>query len=128
MTMGLALQCNHKLIDDTPFRHQDRVLPHNLISEVRKIIENWLKAGIIRESQSPYASQIALARKKNGEIRVCVDFRELNKRTVVDSYPLPRMDQCLNALKNSQFYSTLRLSIWLPAMPRTRGGSTQNSI
>ena len=110
---GLTDAIHHeiKLLDDTPFRFADRKIPYHLIAEVKKILEEWLRAGAIRESKSPFASQIALAKKKSGAIRVCIDFRFLNKRTVIDSYPLPRMEDCINSLKNSKWFSALDLSL-----------------
>ena len=99
-----------KLVDSVPIRLSDRTIPPNLLPEVRTILEDWIQQGVIKESHSPYASQIALARKKNGKIRVCIDFRQLNKKTYFDSYPLPKMNQCIEALKGSQYFSALDLS------------------
>ena len=39
-----------------------------------------------------------LVQKSDGSMRFCVDYRQLNERTVKDSYPLPRVDVCLDAL------------------------------
>lgn len=99
-----------ELSDGTPIRLPDRRIPHNLIDEVRRQIEDWLKAGVIRESSSPYAAALALARKKNGEVRVCIDFRLLNLKTKMDSYPLPKMEDCIDSLKGAKYFSTLDLA------------------
>ena len=52
-------------------------IPIQLQSEVRKCLDAWLKAGIIRPSKSPYASQVVIIRKKTREICLCADFRKL---------------------------------------------------
>ena len=39
----------------------------------------------------------------------CVDYRQLNERTVKDSYPLPRIDVCLDALAGARRFSTFDL-------------------
>ena len=52
------------------------------------------KFGIIRDSNSPYASPILLIKKKTRELRMCVDFRRLNLKTVKDKYPIPRIVIC----------------------------------
>ncbi|GBN46994.1 Transposon Ty3-G Gag-Pol polyprotein [Araneus ventricosus] len=47
--------------------------------------------------------------KKGGSTRFCVDYRKLNEITIKDSYPLPRIDDNLDALNGSQWFSTLVL-------------------
>ena len=78
-------------------------LPHRQIlvqlqSEVRKCLDNWLKQGIIRPSKSPYASQVVIVCKKTGEIHLCVDFRKLNAISIHDSFPLPHVEEALQAV------------------------------
>ncbi|CAG8805580.1 13219_t:CDS:1, partial [Racocetra fulgida] len=50
------------------------------------------------------------SKEKNGKMRLCVDFRKLNQWTKRDSYPLPRINELLGALKNSAWYTTLDLA------------------
>jgi len=47
--------------------------------------------------------------KKNGSLRFRVNYRPLNSITIKDSYPLPLIDNCLNALAGSSWFSTLDL-------------------
>ena len=42
-------------------------------------------------------------------IRLCIDYRKLNQVTVKDSYPLPRIDDSLDALRGNSWFSTLDL-------------------
>ncbi|XDV45359.1 hypothetical protein PO909_013473 [Leuciscus waleckii] len=65
---------------------------------------------VIRESSSPYASPIVLVQKKTGELRMCVDYRQLNAKTRKDAYPLPRIEESLDALSGAQWFSTLDLA------------------
>ena len=69
-----------------------------------------LRLGAIRKSCSPWASAIVLVRKKSGKLRFCIDLRKLNNRTLQDSYALPRIEQTLESLADSQIYSTLDLA------------------
>ena len=55
-----------------------------------------LERGVIRPSQSDYASPIVLVCKKSGALRLCVDYHRLNAKTRKDAYPLPRMDESLD--------------------------------
>ncbi|EFA12673.1 Retrovirus-related Pol polyprotein from transposon 297-like Protein [Tribolium castaneum] len=75
-------------------------------AEVRKIVDKLMKQGIIRESNSPYASPVVLVTKKGGEKRLCVDYRALNKITVKDRYPLPLIKDCLHRLSG---FTTFRI-------------------
>lgn len=56
---------------------------------IGKEIHRLEQTGLIRSSNSPWASPVVLVRKKNRKLRLCVDFWKLNKRTKRDSYPLP---------------------------------------
>ena len=84
---------------DKPFYLPHQQIPVQLQSEVRKCLDNWLKQGIIRPSKSPYASQVVIVRKKTGEIRLCVDFRKLNAISIRDSFPLPHVEEALQAVQ-----------------------------
>ena len=48
-------------------------------------------------------------RKKNGDIRLCIDYRQLNAKTVKDAFPLPRIDDTLDALQGAIMFSSLDL-------------------
>ncbi len=48
--------------------------------------------------------------KKDGSVRFCCDYRKLNQVTYKDDYPLPRVDESLDALGNAKLFSTLDLT------------------
>ena len=84
-----------------------RYQSNNLI-EVRKHLQKWLKQGVIRESTSPYGQQLVIV-KKLDDIRLCVDYRLLNEKCPDDSYPLPREQELLDALKGAKYFSIMDL-------------------
>ena len=63
--------------------------------------------GVIRDAKSEWASPIALIPKSDGSMRFCVDYRRLNELTVRNSYPLPRMEDCLDSLREAAFFKML---------------------
>lgn len=56
---------------------------------VRDKVDDLLNAGIVRESDSSFASPVVLVSKKDGSHKLCVDYRALNKITDKDVYPMP---------------------------------------
>ena len=95
------------LNDDRPFKQRYRRIPPSMVDEVRQHIEQLLAAGIIRRSYSSYASNVVLVRKRSGALRMCVDYRFLNARTVKDQYALPRVEDILDAMKGSRYFSVV---------------------
>ena len=90
---------------------------------VKEELRRMLRLGIIEPSYSSWASPIVLVEKKDGTVRFCVDFRLVNDLLVKDSYPLPRIDDSIDALRGSQWFSTLDLQsgYWqLPMDPKDK--------
>lgn len=98
-----------KLNDETPFKHRPRPIHPQDIDAVRKHLQDLLAAGIIRESESPFASPIVVVRKKDNSVRLCIDFRKLNSQTIKDAYALPNLEEVFSALTGSKWFSVLDL-------------------
>ena len=75
--------------------------------EVSKLVEEYLAAGFIQESDSPWACPIVLVRKKDGTLRFCCDWRKLNGCTRRDAMPLPRIDDMIDRLAKARFFTKL---------------------
>ncbi|KAJ8006767.1 hypothetical protein DPEC_G00110630 [Dallia pectoralis] len=96
--------------DESPVRQRYRRLPPSLYEEVKAHIKQQLQQGAISESCSPDSSHLVIVKKKDGSLRVCVDYRQLNAKTRKDAYPLPRIEESLDALCGAQWFSTLDLA------------------
>ena len=99
-----------------PVKQQPRRVPLAYAEEEKKAIEDMLAKGVIRKSTSPWASPIVLVRKKPtgpnkvGAIRPCVDYRRVNALVKPDGFPLPRIQDCLDAVAGSTLFSTFDLT------------------
>ena len=68
-----------------PIRSKIRKVPFAVADTVKAIIQEQCDAGIVRKSNSPWASPIRLVYKENGDIRITVDYTRLNKVTIPDA-------------------------------------------
>ena len=96
--------------DARPIRQPIRRMPLPVRSEVARQLHKMQERGVIQPSASPWASPVVLVRKKDGTHRFCVDYRRLNAVTRMDQYPLPRIDDLLDQLEKSRYFSTFDLA------------------
>ena len=102
-----GLQMNLTLSDPTPVQRTYTSVPRPLYTEVKHYIEDLLNRGWITKSQSSYASPVVCFRKKDGGLRLCIDYRELNRKIVRDRHPIPRIQETLDNLGGSSWFSVL---------------------
>jgi hypothetical protein len=95
--------------DNHPFKEMLRRHPMAYLPVIDEHVQNMLDADVIEPAVSPWASNVTMVTKKDGSLRFCVDYRRLNAMTRKDSYPLPRVEDCLYSLGKAQFVSTLDL-------------------
>ena len=97
--LGRTSQAVHTMDtgDARPKRQPPRRLAIHQKQEAEAHIADMLKRGVIEESNSPWASPIVLVKKKDGSTRFCVDYRKINEVTRKDAYPLPRIEESLDA-------------------------------
>ncbi|KAK3526917.1 hypothetical protein QTP86_004714 [Hemibagrus guttatus] len=75
--------------------------------EVKEYLKDLLNKGWIQKSRSSYASPIVCVRKKDGSLHLCIDYRELNCKSIPDCHPIPRVQDMLNSLSGSAWFSVL---------------------
>ena len=96
--------------DATPQKQRARRMPFAVRQEVTRQLKKMQESGVIRPSCSPWASPVVMVKKKDGSHRFCVDYRALNTVTKPDTFSLPRIDDLLDQLGESKFFTTLDLA------------------
>lgn len=76
---------------------------------LHKGLDEWIKLGVVEPSRSPWRSPILLVKKKDNDYRWVVDFREINKVSVPDAYPMPRVNDILDSLRDAKYLSSIDL-------------------
>ena len=76
---------------------------------MRKECECLLSNGLAEPSSSAWSSLCLLEGKPDSTPRFITDFRKVNAATVLDSYPLPRMEDCVDTLGAARYVSKLDL-------------------
>lgn len=86
-------------------------------------VEYMLHHGFAVASQSPWSSPCLLVPKPDSSYRFCTDFRKVNNITKADSFPLPRMEDCVDRVGNAKFVTKLDLLKGYWQVPLTQRAS-----
>ena len=79
------------------------------LKALREYIDENLKKGFIRRSESPAGAPVLFVPKKDKELRLCADYRALNKVTVKNRCPLPLISETLERLREAHIFTKLDL-------------------
>ena len=111
LDLGKTALIKHKirLTEQMPFKEQCRCIPPHMYDDVRAHIQEMLDIGAICKSHSLWVSAVVLVREKDGGLRFCIDLRKLNECTIKDAYSLPQINETLDSLQGSQWFSSLNL-------------------
>lgn len=102
-----SLNMHITLHDKTPVQKTYISVPKPLLQEVKEYLQDLLSGGWISKSRSPYSFPVVCVRKKDGSLRLCCDYRELNRKSVQDRHPIPRIQDMLDSLSGSSWFSVL---------------------
>lgn len=110
--VGLTNLVSHEIpvVQGTnPVRQPPRRLGMEKDQEVERQVKDLVAKGMVEPTDSSWSSPVVLVKKKDDSWRLCIDYRQLNAVTRKDAYPLPRIDDSLDALAGSVYFSTLDL-------------------
>jgi hypothetical protein len=85
-----------------------RMAPSKL-KKLKKQLEDLVDRGFISPSISPWGALVLFVIKKDGSLRLCIDYHELNRVTIKNKYPLPRIDDLFDQLKEATVFSKIEL-------------------
>ena len=81
-----------------PVRQKVRRFHPDRHQVIQAEVDNLLKAGFIREIRYPeWLVNVVVVPKRGSKWRVCVDYTYLNEACPKDNFPLPRIDQIVDA-------------------------------
>ncbi len=112
--LGLAKDFKHKIhlkTQDPVYRKQFKIpkVHHQFFEQT---LDEWLKLGVVKRSNSLYNSPIFCVPKKQGGLRIVQDFRELNQNSHIDKYSMKEITECIGDIgrANSTIFTTLDLT------------------
>lgn len=122
LTKTTAATCAIKTTDDIPIHTKPYRHPQIQKEEVKKQTEKLYSQGSIIPSTSPWSSPLIIVPKKadasgQKKWRMVIDYRPLNEKTIGDAYPLPNIEDILDQLGHSQYFSTLDLASGFHQIP-----------
>ncbi|GBG69889.1 hypothetical protein CBR_g4717 [Chara braunii] len=77
--------------------------------ELKRQLEELLRLGFIKPSNSSWGAPVLFARKADGTLRLCSDYRGVNRYTVKNNYPMPRADESFNHFAGNRFFTKIDL-------------------
>ena len=100
--------CSSFTSGSVPVRSKCRPLNPNQEADLNRQLKEWLNAGVIEPTVSPWCSALVPCKKKGTtKLRWSIDYRNLNLCTVKDTFPIPHVQQNLEKLSGANIFSTL---------------------
>ena len=82
----------------TPRKQPPRRPSNEHVEAIKSEVAKLKQAGAIKEIFYPqWLANTVVVKKKTGKWRVCVDFTDLNKACPKDPFPMPKIDQLVDA-------------------------------
>ena len=95
--------------DASPLKQNPYRLNPSKLGKVREKVQFMLENDIIEPSQSSWSFPIVMVPKPDGSQRLCIDYRKVNAVSKTDSFPIPRLEDCIDRVGNSAFVSKIDL-------------------
>ena len=96
--------------DAEPVRQRYHSYSPKMLEVMHSGLDDYLAQDIVEPSSSTWASGVMLLPKPDGSRRWIVDLRNVNKCIKADRYPLPKVSDILDQLKDARFISSIDLT------------------
>ena len=95
-----------------PIAQPIRRVPYHLRDKLSDKLDELVELDIIEKVSGPssWVSPVVVVPKPSGDIRLCVDMRQANRAVKRERYPIPTIDEVLQDLNQSKFFSKLDLN------------------
>ncbi|GBG77055.1 hypothetical protein CBR_g23381 [Chara braunii] len=99
-----------QLVPDYHVHHQT---PYRLsiskVTELNRQLEELLRLGFIKPSNSPWGAPVLFAHEADETLRLFINYRGLNRYTVKNNYLMPRADELFDRLAGNRFFTKIDL-------------------
>jgi hypothetical protein len=112
--LGLAKDFMHRihLKGDQPIFRKQFNLPEAHTQFIKQSLDEWLKLGVVHQSNSNYNSPIFCVPKKQGQgLWIVQDFRQLNQHSHIDKYSMKEINECIRDIGRA--YSSIFTTLYL---------------
>ncbi len=90
-----------------PIKSKCQQIPFHLKEKTKAAIEEQIEAGIIKQTNTEWASPTRIVKKPNGTVRITVNYKTLNKYIKGDSYPIPNIQEAFIKMANAKIMSKI---------------------
>lgn len=79
------------------------------MQELKVQLQDVLENDLIKPSVCPWDVIVLFVKNKDGTLRLSIDYRMMKKLTIKNIYPLNRIDDLFDQLKNAIIFSNIEL-------------------
>ena len=96
----------------TPVVQPPRRVPEALKEDLKTELDRMLRLGVIKKVEEPteWVSQLVVAKKPNGNLRICIDPKDLNRALMRSHYQMPTAEEIFSKMAGAKIFSKLDAS------------------
>ena len=104
MPFNITVPPNSEPVTSRPYR-----INPILAKKADAVLDQYLAAGLLQHSTSPYSSPMVAIPKKDGGVRITINYKNLNAISPLGQLPIPRVDEVIDSSGNGRIFSLFDL-------------------